>query len=319
LVTYLGLWWFGIFNPTVVYDHLGEIFSALIFGSFVFCIFLYIKGHVAPSSTDSGSSGNVIIDFYWGMELYPRIGKHFDIKVFTNCRFGMMSWAVLAVTYCIKQYEVNGRVADSMLVNTVLMLVYVTKFFWWEAGYWSTMDIAHDRAGFYICWGCLVWVPSIYTSPGMYLVNHPVNLGTQLALYILVAGILCIYTNYDCDRQRQEFRRTNGKCLVWGKAPSKIVASYTTTSGETKSSLLLTSGWWGLSRHFHYVPEILSAFFWTVPALFNHFLPFFYVIFLTILLFDRAKRDDDRCRSKYGKYWKLYCEKVPYRIIPGIY
>ncbi|XP_062093890.1 7-dehydrocholesterol reductase-like isoform X2 [Humulus lupulus] len=130
-----------------------------------------------------------------------------------------------------------------MLVNTILMLVYVTKFFWWEAGYWSTMDIAHDRAGFYICWGCLVWVPSIYTSPGMYLVNHPVHLGTQLALYILVAGILCIYINYDCDRQRQEFRRTNGKALVWGKAPSKITATYTTTTGETKSSILLTSGW----------------------------------------------------------------------------
>ncbi|XP_022716428.1 7-dehydrocholesterol reductase-like isoform X2 [Durio zibethinus] len=264
------------------------------------------KGHVAPSSTDSGSSGNLIIDFYWGMELYPRIGKNFDIKVFTNCRFGLMSWAVLAVTYCIKQYEVNGKVSDSMLVNTTLMLVYVTKFFWWEAGYWNTMDIAHDRAGFYICWGCLVWVPSVYTSPGMYLVNHPVNLGTQLAVYILVAGILCIYINYDCDRQRQEFRRTNGKCKVWGKAPSKIEATYTTTSGETKTSLLLTSGWWGLSRHFHYVPEILAAFFWTVPALFNHFLPYFYVVFLTILLVDRAKRDDDRCRSKYGGKMSAY-------------
>lgn len=45
----------------------------------------------------------------------------------------------------------------------------------------------------------------------------------QLALYILVAGILCVYINYDCDRQRQEFRRTNGKCLVWGKAPSKVL------------------------------------------------------------------------------------------------
>ncbi|KAL7162889.1 hypothetical protein ACSBR2_043207 [Camellia fascicularis] len=280
LITYLSLWWFGVFNPSIVYDHLGEIFSALIFGSFIFCIFLYIKGHVAPSSSDSGSCGNIIIDFYW--------------------------------------YEANGRVADSMLVNTILMLAYITKFFWWEDGYWNTMDIAHDRAGFYICWGCLVWVPSVYTSPGMYLVNHPVNLGTQLAIYILVAGILCIYINYDCDRQRQEFRRTNGKCLVWGKAPSKIVASYT-TKGETKTSLLLTSGWWGLSRHFHYVPEILAAFFWTVPTLFNHFLPYFYVVFLTILLFDRAKRDDDRCRSKYGKYWKLYCEKVPYRIIPGIF
>ncbi|KAE9444877.1 hypothetical protein C3L33_23226, partial [Rhododendron williamsianum] len=383
LITYLSLWWFGIFNPAIVYDHLGEIYSALIFGSFIFCIFLYIKGHVAPSSTDSGSCGNIIIDFYWGMELYPRIGKDFDIKVFTNCRFGMMSWAVLAVTYCIKQgqgdslllhyellrwnkyadttliswpradtdrecgrlaglakcphcpspllgdrlvtaavvcrYEANGSVADSMLVSTILMLVYVSKFFWWEDGYWNTMDIAHDRAGFYICWGCLVWVPSVYTSPGMYLVNHPVNLGAQLAVYILIAGILCTYINYDCDRQRKEFRRTNGKCLVWGKAPSKIQAAYTTTTGETKTSLLLTSGWWGLSRHFHYVPEILAAFLWTLPALFNHFLPYFYVVFLTILLFDRAKRDDDRCRSKYGKYWKLYCEKVPYRIVPGIY
>ncbi|RWW87508.1 hypothetical protein BHE74_00003657 [Ensete ventricosum] len=103
LVTYLSLWWFGIFNPVIVYDHLGEIYSALVMGSLVFCLLLYLKGHVAPSSSDSGSSGNFIIDFYWGMELYPRIGKHFDIKVFTNCRFGMMSWAVLAVTYCIKQ------------------------------------------------------------------------------------------------------------------------------------------------------------------------------------------------------------------------
>ena len=102
LITYIAIWWFGLFNPAIVYDHLGEIFSALIIGSFIFFILLYIKGHVAPSSTDSGSSGDAIIDFYWGMELYPRIGKSFDIKVFTNCRFGMMSWAVLAVTYCIK-------------------------------------------------------------------------------------------------------------------------------------------------------------------------------------------------------------------------
>uniref|UniRef100_A0A1D1Z9E7 7-dehydrocholesterol reductase n=1 Tax=Anthurium amnicola TaxID=1678845 RepID=A0A1D1Z9E7_9ARAE len=346
LMTYFSLWWFGIFNPAIVYDHLGEIYAALIVGSFVFCIFLHVKGHLAPSSTDSGSSGNIIIDFYWGMELHPRIGKRFDIKVFTNCRFGMMSWAVLSLTYCIKQYEENGQIADSMLVNTTLMLVYISKFFLWESGYWRTMDIAHDRAGFYICWGCLVWVPSVYTSPGMYLVNHPVNLGTSLAISILVAGLLCIYINYDCDWQRQQFRKTNAKCLIWGRTPSKIVASYRTTKGETKTSLLLTSGWWGLSRHFHYVPEILAAFFWTVPALFNHCLPYFYVVYLTILLFDRAKRDDDRCSSNfltmpssceasvplriakqlgcvasywYGKYWKLYCQKVPYKIIPGIY
>ena len=58
-------------------------------------------------------SANILLNFdcflfLQGMELYPRIGKNFDIKVFTNCRFGMMSWAVLAVTYCIKQVASMG-------------------------------------------------------------------------------------------------------------------------------------------------------------------------------------------------------------------
>ncbi|CAI9102677.1 OLC1v1000979C1 [Oldenlandia corymbosa var. corymbosa] len=37
------------------------------------------------------------------MELYPRIGENADIKVFTNCKFRMMSLAVLALIYYIKQ------------------------------------------------------------------------------------------------------------------------------------------------------------------------------------------------------------------------
>ncbi|MCO5558810.1 hypothetical protein L7F22_012397 [Adiantum nelumboides] len=225
----------------------------------------------------------------------------------------------MLISFVLWQYEVHGKVADSMLVSTALMLIYITKFFWWESGYWNTMDIAHDRAGFYICWGCLVWVPSVYTSPAMYLVNHPITLGSQAALSIFLAGVACIYINYDCDRQRQVFRRTNGKCTIWGKPASKIDAVYVTETGETKSSLLLCSGWWGISRHFHYMWEILAAFFWSVPALFHHFLPYFYVIFLTILLFDRSKRDDHRCKSKYGKYWAAYCKKVPYKIIPWVY
>ncbi len=79
------------------------------------------------------------------------------------------------------------------------------------------------------------------------------------------------------------------------------------------------AGWWGLARHFHYLPEILAAFFWTLPAGFSHALPYFYVFFLTLLLTDRAFRDDVRCSSKYGEYWQKYTQAVPYKMIPYVF
>ncbi|KAK9809170.1 hypothetical protein WJX72_010602 [[Myrmecia] bisecta] len=312
-------WRLGYFDPARVYDLFGEMLAALNIVSLLFCLFLYIKGNVAPSSTDSGSTGSLIFDYYWGMELYPRLGKHFDLKTWTNCRMGMMGWSVLILCYAAKQRELYGHVADSMIVSVLLMEVYIFKFFIWETGYWGSMDIMHDRAGYYICWGCLVWVPSIYTSPALFLTTHPVQLGTPLAAAIALAGIACIYINYDSDRQRQVFRATEGRSYVWGKPPRKIKAQYETADGKTKTSLLLASGWWGLARHFHYLPEILAAFFWTAPALLSHPLPYFYVFFLTLLLTDRAFRDDVRCGAKYGEYWQQYRKLVPAKMIPFIF
>ena len=64
---------FGVFRPALVYDKFGEILSAMNVFALMFCVFLLTKGHVAPSSTDCGTNNNWIIDFYWGMELYPRV------------------------------------------------------------------------------------------------------------------------------------------------------------------------------------------------------------------------------------------------------
>ncbi len=304
-------------STTVVYDHFGDILATLNVGSFIFCIFLYLKGRIAPSSVEHGSSGNPIFDYYWGTELYPRI-LGVDIKVFTNCRFGLTVWALLVVTFAVKSYEMYGFV-DSIWVSTVLQMAYLTKFFWWESGYMRTIDIMVDRAGFYICWGCLVYVPSFYTAVSLFLVNHPVRLGTILSLVILGAGLCSITINYIADWQKQIVRSTDGNCLIWGKKPEVIRAKYELENGETKQSLLLVSGWWGVARHFHYVPELALTFFWTVPALFTHIMPFSYFIFLSILLTHRTFRDDQKCSKKYTTYWKEYCSKVPYKMVPGIF
>jgi len=318
ILSFCGLTYAGIIDPCLVYDHFGYLTSAMLLFAVLFCLVLYIKGHHFPSTKDSGTNGNIIIDYFWGMELYPRI-LGWDVKLFTNCRFGMMFWAIGPLCYAYKQYvDLGGHVSNSMAISVLLQLLYVTKFFMWETGYLCSMDIQHDRAGFYICFGCLVYLPVMYTSPSYYLTKHAINLSWPLAIAIFCAGVLCIWANYDADRQRQEFRATSGKVKIWGTEPKMVRAEYITSDGEKRESLLLACGWWGLSRHFHYIPEIGASFFWSCPALFNHFMPYFYVVYLSMLLADRAWRDDARCAKKYGKHWEEYCTHVPYKIIPGV-
>ncbi|CAM9555452.1 unnamed protein product [Ectocarpus sp. 12 AP-2014] len=127
--------------------------------------------------------------------------------MFTNCRFGMMYWAVGAVIYAYTQQQMYGKLSSSMAVSVILQLTYITKFFHWEMGYMNSMDIQHDRAGYYLCWGCLVWVPAVYSSPGIYLVKHPISLGWYGASAILALGLLSIWANFDADRQRHAFRQ----------------------------------------------------------------------------------------------------------------
>jgi 7-dehydrocholesterol reductase len=329
LATLLFLAQTDLFRPAIVYDKFGNILSSMNVFAWAFCTMLLIKGHVAPSSTDSGTNGNWVIDFYWGMELYPRLWG-WDLKMFTNCRSGMMFWAVAIVCFAYKNQELQqeryawnsnasaGTLQYGMAVSVALQLVYISKFFYWEMGYMCSMDIQHDRAGYYICWGCLVWVPAVYTSQAFYLTNRAPDISLLTAVLIFILGALCIWINYDSDHQRYLFRQSHGNCLIWGHKPDYIEAKYE-SNGTTKTSLLLVDGWWHISRHFHYVPEILASFFWSVSALNSGFIgPYFYVIYLTILLTDRAFRDDDRCRRKYGAYWDEYCERVPYKIVPGL-
>lgn len=318
LVYILSVYYVNLFSPMLIYDHFGEILGALSMLSFAFCAFLYVKGIWFPTAARPDHSGNPLFDFYWGTELHPRI-LGWDVKQFTNCRFGMMSWGMLNLVFAHAQWTIHGAISNSMLVSVSLQFVYIAKFYLWEAGYLRSLDIMHDRAGFYICWGCMVWVPGFYTLTTQYLVNHPnIELSSLHSITILLVGTFFILLNYEVDRQRKLARETKGKCIIWGKPAQFITASYTDQQGNTHQSILLTSGWWGCSRHFHYIPEVLSALCWCVPAMFTALMPYLYVIFLTLLLLERAFRDDARCRQKYSMYWDQYCDRVKYLIVPGV-
>lgn len=304
------------FRPEYLYSHLGEFIGAMNLFSLLFCAFLYLKGIYYPSSSDHSKTNNLIFDFYWGTELYPRVWG-IDLKQWTNCRFGMMGWPLIILSYLYAQKESSGF-TYAMLVSVGLQLIYITKFFVWEKGYMRSIDIMHDRAGYYICWGCLVWLPVIYTSVPLFLVGLPETLHLLTAVFIFIVGSIVIIMNFWCDYQRMLLREQFQKKhklfeIDYIEAVSK--------EGEDKGNVypLITGGLWGISRNFRYVLELLGAFLWTVPVGFSLALPWFYFVFLVILLVDRANRNDQRCQKRYKEDWDLYCKKVPYKIFPGVY
>jgi 7-dehydrocholesterol reductase len=194
-----GLAYYG-YDIGIVYDKMGNILSTCNLSALVLCAFLVLKGLNFPSTGDCGTNGSFIVDFFWGTELYPQIFG-WDVKQFTNCRFGMMYWQVGILCYAYRQYTDVGFVSSSMMVSVVLQTIYVCKFFIWETGYFCSMDIQHDRAGYYLCWGCMVWVPSMYTMHTYFLTKHPILFSLPMTALLLSAGVFCVWCNYDCDRQ----------------------------------------------------------------------------------------------------------------------
>jgi len=308
----------GLLQPGVVYDRYGEILATVNIIACILVVVLYVKCRMAPQNTDSAVTGNLVWDLYWGTELHPEFAG-VSLKQYVNCRLGMMAWADVVLCFSFAQAERHGGLSNGMAVSTAIQLLYIYKFFVWEAGYFNSIDITHDKFGFLICWGCLCWVPSVYTLPSMYMASRPMDLSVVAAASVLALGVASVAANYDADGQRQRVRATNGKTTVWGKPPVLVHAKYTTGDGKQHNNLLLASGWWGRARHVNYLSELMLALAWSLPGGFEHVTPYVYVVFLTVLLVDRAERDDLRCRAKYGAYWTDYCARVPYSIVPYVY
>ena len=88
---------------------------------------------------------------------------------------------------------------------------------------------------------------------------------------------------------------------------------------------ILSSGFWGMARHFNYFGEILQGLALALPGFllaksyFQMIAPMLYPVYYIILFVTRQIDDDAVCKAKYGEKWDLYCKKVKSRIIPGIY
>tara|TARA_B110001452_G_scaffold261915_1_gene261263 strand:- start:721 stop:2169 length:1449 start_codon:yes stop_codon:yes gene_type:complete len=318
----------GWYKLSVLFDCFPATIGTLNVSGLAFCLFLYFKGIYKPSGPDNGHSGyGFLFDYYWGMELYPRLWN-VDVKKFVNCRFSMTYWMLAGVSFVAASYEKHGELDPGLLLCAISQFVYLFKFYVWEIGYMRSIDIIVDRAGFYETWGCIVWVPAIYTLHTRTAVNLASGLSWPAALAIFAVGLAGVGLNFQADDQRQRFRaaKDHTKVKIWGRTPQYIEAEYSslnvaTGKVEVHKSLLLASGWWGTARHNQYLFELTAAYSWGFLAgVGTHgALPLFYPVFLTILLIHRAHRDEQKCLAKYGKHYEKYMQMVPYKIVPFIY
>lgn len=293
--------------PTILADQFGPLMTTANLCTYLFSLYLYWHGRKYGTPHERVTN-NVIRDFWLGTALNPRLGT-FDLKLFCEARPGLIAWVAIDLSFAAKQYQMHGTVTIPMILVCLFQFWYVADYYFHEEAILTTWDVKHENFGWMLCWGDFVWVPFTYTIQAFYLLTHT----HEVAGWAIVGLALLNVTGYVIFRgsniQKHEFRKDPTK-PIWGRPPEYI---------RTARAPLLTSGWWGLARHTNYFGDLLMGLAWCLPCGFASPLPYFYVVYVAILLAHRERRDHAMCAVRYGKDWDEYCKKVRYRIIPGVY
>ncbi|BGP25806.1 erg24, C-14 sterol reductase [Rhodotorula toruloides] len=319
MVTLFGIAaWTYKFGPSALLyipNHWAQLISAALAWSAFLATFVYYQSYIGEQMLALG--GNTPNPFYnaslafrsppWfiGRGLNPRLGD-FDIKAFNEMRPGLILWIVIDLSMVAYQYSTIARVTDSMILTVAFHSWYVLDAEFNEPAILTTMDITTDGFGFMLSVGDLLWVPFTYSYTAYYLAFHPKDIGLSGCAGVLAVQLVGYWIFRSSNNEKNEFRS--------GRNPKNLTSMQT-----ERGTRLLTSGWWGMSRHPNYLGDWIMAWAWCLPCGFSTPLPYFYPVYFGILLAHRQTRDDEACAKKYKKDWETYKRLVPWRIIPYVY
>lgn len=317
------------FDTAYISREIGSLFFTACIIGFIFSFLAYLKGLYAPTNSDAAVRNDFIQDYFLGIELSPRLPffrniralQLLDSKLYIVGHCGMISWTIVNLAHMFRQLQDFGEITIGMVLVQLFQAAYTIDWAWKEEWYLFTIDMRHDRLGWYLGWGSLAWLPVTYCLQAWYLsMVEPAKVAlspfeTGLILCVFFLGIVLFRLS---NNQKDEFR-ANPNEPIWGKKPEYIEARYSTGDGKQHKSLLLCSGYWGISRHFNYASDLLICLSFSLPCRFDSLFPYWYLFYMALLLTHRSIRDDRKCYAKYGESWKEYCKKVPYVIIPYVY
>jgi protein-S-isoprenylcysteine O-methyltransferase Ste14 len=300
----------NLFPLRWIYDHFGELISVVTLFSYGFAFFLLIYGRITEPARNSRG---VVVDYFLGAARHPRIPpvSGFDLKVFFEARPGLIGWMLVVCSFAAVQVEHHGSLSTAMAVVCALQFAYVLDYFWHEPAILTTLDVQHEKFGWMLLFGDLVWVPMTYSLQAHYLIDHAPRLPIWAAALCVLLGLAGMTLFRSSNLQKHRFRSDPNGLLIWGE-PAEFI--------ETRhGNRLLVSGFWGWSRHSNYLGDWLLGLAWSLACGFGSLLPYFYPIYFAFLLIHRERRDHQRCAAKYGEDWDRYCRRVRWRIVPGLY
>ena len=290
----------GAFSLSSLYTHFFALFVVANVFAFAFSGWLYWRG----ARKLAGSSG-FWRAYFVGTELNPAL-LGVDLKMFSY-RPSLIGLALFNSSFAVVQYETYGQLTLAMGLYQALTWMYVLNYFQFEDGMVHTWDIISERFGWMLVWGDYVLVPFFYCIVGWWLVDAsgpPLNPLAAAGIVLLYAFGFWMFRG--SNGQKHRFKR-DPSTTIWGRP------------AESLDGRLLVSGFWGIGRHLNYSGEICIYLAFALTTGFASWGPFLLPAWLAGLLWHRSRRDERRCRAKYGELWGRYRERVPYSMVPFVY
>jgi Delta24(24(1))-sterol reductase len=305
----------GLFPLTELYASFGPLLTVASIFAAALAAACYVG---AQGRRKERASGNVVYDFFMGAILNPRLGS-FDVKFFVELRPGIMLWFFFTVAMLIRQHETHHAVTTSMALTVFYHACYVNACYKGEECVPMSIDITHEKFGWMLAWGNLVFVPFLFPLSAYYLVVSQADIAPRWAL-LLLALHLAGYYIFDTANSQKDYFRANGRTLrrafpqlPWAhlEAPRSLRTA--------RGTALLLDGWWRRARHMNYTGDLMMAWAWALTCGFGSAVAYVYPVYLTLLLLHRERRAERLNRRKYGADWDAYCRLVPYRFLPYVY
>ena len=278
-------------------------FAALFVSANLFTLALSACLHYRATRRKQGSPG-FRRGFFMGVDLNPAwLGV--DLKFFSY-RPSLIALALFNASFAAAQYETYGELTLAMALYQAFTFLYVLNYFQFEHGMVHTWDIISERFGCNLVWGDYVLVPFFYCLPGWWLIHATGPLSPVAAAAIVALFAFGFWVFRGANQQKHRFKR-DPEVTIWGKP------------ARTLDGRLLISGFWGIGRHLNYSGEICVYLAFALTTGFASWAPFLLPAWLAGLLWHRSRRDDRRCRAKYGELWERYRRRVRFAMLPYIY